>query len=220
MSFIIWLSADIVQLGDNGRNAPYVGLRRAESYLLPEGKCVRHVHICQPTFLSPQFFHLSTILTWGEELLRCSPRDRTASDKLITIYRAPTYTAHPFEVSACGVKTVSGDTLSCTHVTNNREGGWTKLRLSEPCNSMEVWNTWRKLSINILIHFKGSSPAGAESPGSLWCSQVVLIANAMWLIKKWCHKNAKQVSVLSCEMKLHVHYQSKVCQSNIWLKIQ
>lgn len=122
MSFIIWLSADIVQLGDNGRNAPYVGLRRAESYLLPEGKCVRHVHICQPTFLSPQFFHLSTILTWGEELLRCSPRDRTASDKLITIYRAPTYTAHPFEVSACGVKTVSGDTLSCTHVTNNREG--------------------------------------------------------------------------------------------------
>lgn len=63
MSFIIWLSADIVQLGDNGRTAPYVGLRRAESYLLPEGKCVRHVHICQPTFLSPQFFHLSTNLT-------------------------------------------------------------------------------------------------------------------------------------------------------------
>jgi len=123
MSFIIWLSADIVQLGDNGRNAPYVGLRRAESYLLPEGKCVRHVHICQPTFLSPQFFHLSTILTWGEELLCCSPRDRITSDKLITINRTQTYTAHPSGVSACGVKMVSGDTLSCTHVTNYREGG-------------------------------------------------------------------------------------------------
>lgn len=69
MSFIIWLSADIVQLGNNGGTAPYVGLRRAQIYLLPEGKCVRHVHICQPVFLSPALFHLSTILTWGREAL-------------------------------------------------------------------------------------------------------------------------------------------------------
>ncbi len=96
MSFIIWLSADIVQLGDNGRTAPYASLRRAESYLLPEGKCVRHVHICQPTFLSPQFSHLSTILTTtsspGEKNLSAALwGTRNASDKLITIYRAQTY---------------------------------------------------------------------------------------------------------------------------------
>lgn len=179
MSFIIWLSADIVQLGDNGRNAPYVGLRRAESYLLPEGKCVRHVHICQPTFLSPQFFHLSTILTWGEELLRCSRRDRTASDKLIKIYRAPTYTAHPFGVSARGVKTVSGDTLSCTHVTNYREGGWTKLS----CQSCAT--AWRSGIPGESCPLTSSFISRAVAQLAQKTLEVCDAARLFWLLMPW-----------------------------------
>lgn len=158
MSFIIWLSADIVQLGDNGRTAPYAGLQRTESYLLPEGKYVRHVHICQPTFLSPQYFHLSTILTCGEKNLSTALwGTHNASDKLIRIYRAQTYCT-----SFWSERVWCEDSLGThchVHTTPTPERGWTKLRLSERCSSSTkaVWNTCRKLSVNIPIHLKGAA---------------------------------------------------------------
>ncbi len=151
--------------GDNGRTAPYASLRRAESYLLPEGKCVRHVRICQPT-LSPQFSlsppssplhpHL------GKRTFPLLSEDPHASDKLITIYRAQTYCAYFWSECVWCKDGVWGHTVMYTRHQLQRRG-WTKLRLSERCSNSTkaVWNTWRKLSVNIPIHLKGSSSAGA-----------------------------------------------------------
>lgn len=192
MSFIIWLSADIVQLGYNGRTAPYAGLRRAESYLLPEGKCVRHVHICQPTFLSPQV--LSSlhhphryILTWGEEPLCCSLRDPQCI-RQINYNIQSTNILHILSEWMRVVWRRCLGTHCHVHTTPTPE------REAEPnsgCQSSTAAATPRRSGIpgeSCPLTFPFISKAVARLVQRPLCDAVRLVrlfwANAMWLIKK------------------------------------